>query len=68
MKKIFMFVVMPIIIVVLGYLIYSSVQEPVIFEKQKKFREGVCIERLKVIRTLQVAYKTKYGKFTCGIS
>lgn len=67
MKKIFMFVVMPIIIVVLGYLIYSSIQEPVVFEKQKKFREGVCIERLKVIRTLQVAYKMKYGKFTNGI-
>ncbi|MEN6618941.1 MAG: hypothetical protein ABFC28_05535 [Rikenellaceae bacterium] len=64
MKKILIFVVLPIIIIVLGYLIYSSIQEPVVFEKNRKFRESVAIERLKDIRTLQVAYKTKFGRFT----
>jgi len=67
MKKILIFVVLPIIIIVLGYLIYTSIQEPVIFEKNKKFRESLAIERLKDIRTLQVAYKTKFGKFTAGL-
>jgi len=67
MKKILILVVLPIIIVVLGYLIYTSIQEPVIFEKNKKFRESLAIERLKDIRTLQVAYKTKFGKFTSGL-
>ncbi len=67
MKKILIFVVLPIIIIVLGYLIYTSIQEPVIFEKNKKFRESLAIERLKDIRTLQVAYKTKFGKFTSGL-
>lgn len=67
MKKILTFVVLPIIIVVLGYLIYTSIQEPVIFEKNKKFREALAIERLKDIRTLQVAYKTKFGKFTSSL-
>lgn len=67
MKKILIFVVLPIIIVVLGYLIYTSIQEPVIFEKNKKFREALAIERLKDIRTLQVAYKTKFGKFTSSL-
>ncbi len=67
MKKILMFVVMPVVIVILGYLIYSSIQEPVIFEKQRKARESVCIERLKDIRTLQVAYKTKFGQFTSSM-
>lgn len=64
MKKILVFVVLPIIAVFLGYLIYSSIQEPVVFEKQRKIRESVCIERLKDIRTLQVAYKSKYDKFS----
>lgn len=64
MKKILIFVVLPVIAVVLGYLIYSSIQEPVVFEKERRFREAVCIERLKDIRTLQVAYKSKYNIFT----
>jgi hypothetical protein len=64
MKKILIIVVMPLIIIVLGYLIYRSVQQPVIFEKQRKIRENVCVERLKDIRTLQVAYKSRFNRFT----
>lgn len=67
MKKILIFVVLPIIIVVLGVLIYRSIQEPVIFEKQRRIRESVCIDRLKDIRTLQVAFKSKYNKFTADM-
>lgn len=67
MKKIVTYVILPIIIVVLGYFIYASVQEPVQFEKQRKFREAVCIERLKDIRTLQVAFKSRHGKFTSSL-
>ncbi|MHC1779022.1 MAG: hypothetical protein AB9922_02145 [Bacteroidales bacterium] len=64
MKKILLIVVLPAIIILLGYLIYNSIQQPVVFEKQRKIRESVCIERLKDIRTLQVAYKSRYNKFT----
>jgi len=64
MKKILVFVVLPVIVAVLGYLIYKSIQEPVVFEKQRKIRETVCIERLKDIRTLQVAYKSRHNKFS----
>ena len=67
MKKVLTIVVLPIIAIVIGYLIYTSIQEPVIFEKQRKFRESIGIERLKDIRTLQVAYKSKYNKFTSNI-
>jgi len=67
MKKVLTIVVLPIIAIVIGYLIYTSIQEPVIFEKQRKFRESIGIERLKDIRTLQVAYKSKYNKFTSSI-
>lgn len=64
MKKILIIVVLPAVIVVLGYLIYKSVQQPVVFEKNRKVRETVCIDRLKDIRTLQVAYKSRHNKFT----
>lgn len=64
MKKILMYVILPAIIIVLGYVIYKSVQQPVVFEKNRKLRESVCIDRLKDIRTLQVAYKSRYNKFT----
>ena len=64
MKKVLTIVVLPIIAIVIGYLIYTSIQEPVIFEKERRFREKIAIERLKDIRTLQVAYKSKHNKFT----
>ncbi|GAB1373407.1 hypothetical protein MASR1M46_02870 [Bacteroidales bacterium] len=67
MKKVLTIVVLPIIAIVIGYLIYTSIQEPVIFEKERRFREKIAIERLKDIRTLQVAYKSKYNKFTSDI-
>lgn len=64
MKKILVYVILPAIIIVLGYLIYKSVQEPVVFERQRRIREAICIERLKDIRTLQVAYKSKHNVYT----
>ena len=64
MKKVITYVVLPLVVLVLGYIIYTSIHEPVVFEKQRKYRETIAIERLKDIRTLQVAYKTKYNKFT----
>jgi len=66
MKNILTYIVLPIIIVLLGYLIYRSVQEPVEFNKAKEFREKIAIERLKDIRTLEVAYKTKHGRYTAS--
>lgn len=46
---------------------YKSIMEPLNFNKQKAYRESVAIERLKDIRTLQVAYKTVNGKFTSTV-
>ena len=46
---------------------YKSIMEPLNFNKQKDYRESVAIERLKDIRTLQVAYKTVNGKFTSTV-
>lgn len=64
MKKILTFVVFPIIIVVVGVLVWNSIQEPVIFKREKEKREQIGIQRLKDIRDLQVAYKSTYARFT----
>ena len=67
MKKLLVIVVLPAIILLLGYLIVVSVSKPVRFNQEQKRREIVVIERLKDIRTLQVAYKTKFGEFTSSL-
>jgi len=50
--------------VVLSFLIYSSIKKPIDFEKAKKARYEVTVERLKDIRKAELAYKDVYGKFT----
>lgn len=65
--KIIIEVVLLAVIAYLVYAIYSSIMEPVNFNKQKDYRESVAIQRLKDIRTLQVAYKSVNGKFTSDI-
>lgn len=51
-------------IIILGYLLVESIMEPIRFNKEKKKRELATIQNLKDIRTAQVAYKAKYGKYT----
>lgn len=64
MKKVLTYAVLPIVIIALAYLIYSSIMQPVRFNKEKAAREAVAIQQLKDIRTLEVAYKSVYAKFT----
>lgn len=66
-KKIFSYLVLPIIIIGLVYLIVESVMEPIRFNEQKEAREEVAIQRLKDIRDLQVAFKSETGHFTPSI-
>ena len=61
--KIVTYVIFPIAILVLVYLIYDSVNQPVEFNRETQKREAVAIERLKAIRTLQEAYKSSTGRY-----
>lgn len=63
-KKLFTWLILPLAILGMCYLIFISLTAPINFEKARKAREVVAIERLKDIRTLQVSYKTEFGKFT----
>ena len=51
----------------LVYANYRSVMKPVKFNKQRDARKEVAVERLKDIRTLQVAYKSVNNKFVSTV-
>jgi hypothetical protein len=57
-------IILGIAIIILVYFIWESVQKPIRFNKEKNAREDVTINKLKDIRTIQILYKDKYGKFT----
>lgn len=57
-------VLLLVIIVGLGYFIYKGVMRPINFDKEKTVRELAVVNRLKDIRTAQVAFKSVYGKYT----
>ncbi len=57
-------VVLIVVIIILVYLLIESIQKPIRFNKEVQAREDVTIERLKDIRTSEVAYKDVKGKYT----
>ncbi|MBR4771143.1 MAG: hypothetical protein IK009_00215 [Bacteroidales bacterium] len=63
MKKILTYVICPLIIIGLAYLIVNSIMEPVKFNKERTAREADAITLLKDIRTLQVAYKNVHNHY-----
>lgn len=52
------------IAVVIAYMVYTSVQTPLDFEKAKTERYDAVIAKLKDIRKAQLAFKDVYGRFT----
>lgn len=65
--KIILEILLLCVMVGFTYAIYSSIMQPVNFNKQKEKREAVAIQRLKDIRTLQSAYKSVTGKFVSTV-
>ena len=55
------------VIVLLVVAIVRSIKKPVDFNKQTEFRKSVAIQRLKDIRTLQVAFKSVNGRFVSTV-
>ena len=62
--KIIVEILLALAAVGLVWLIYASIMEPVNFNKEKAAREEVAIQRLKDIRTIEVAYKSVTNHFT----
>lgn len=63
MRKLLTYVIFPLLIIGLAYLLFRSINEPVKFQNELKQRSSVGIERMKDIRTLQVTYKDTYGHY-----
>lgn len=64
MKKILLQLALFIVIVVIGYFVYDSIMEPVEFNKEKKQRELVVVNKLKDIRLSQMIYKKVNGSYS----
>lgn len=52
------------LIIFLGYMVVESIMKPIRFNQELDAREDATIQRLVDIREAQVAYKTKYNKYT----
>jgi hypothetical protein len=66
MKNILVYGILPIVVIGLGILLFFGIRKPVDFETRKAARYQTTIERLKDIRTLQIAYRTEKGQYTAS--
>ena len=60
MKRNIIQIVLLLVIIVLAYLVYQSVNKPLVFNAQKDKREVLVIQDLKDIRSGQQIYKKMY--------
>ncbi|MFT7299372.1 MAG: hypothetical protein ACI81S_001651 [Sphingobacteriales bacterium] len=56
--------ILPVVIIILAVLLYRSIADPIQFQKKKTYVESYVIQKLKDIRSAQVAYKNVNGKYT----
>lgn len=57
-------IILVFVIIGLGYLVYDSIMQPIRFNEAQKMRQDAVVNRLKMIRDAQVAYKTINEKYT----
>lgn len=57
-------VVLAVVIILLGYLIFSSINKPVKFENSLTTRGEAIVSKLKDIRTAQNLFRNQYGRYT----
>ncbi|MCD7963794.1 MAG: hypothetical protein LUF90_09700 [Rikenellaceae bacterium] len=63
MKKVIQLILL-LLTIVLCWVLYRQFASPMEFEKERKLRETVVVQRLKDIRSAQRAYKQVNGRFT----
>ena len=51
-------------IIILGYLLWESINKPIRFNKEKNRIEAATIQRLKDIRSAQLAFRAENNRFT----
>lgn len=63
MKNVFKILVY-LLAVLLGYILYSSIKEPIKFQAAKEARKAVVVKQLEDIRTSQEIYRSITGNFS----
>lgn len=58
--------ILAVVIIVLGYLIFASINKPVKFENTLNSRGEVIIAKLKDIRTGENLFRNQYGRYTAS--
>lgn len=56
-------IALTVISLVLVFLIYKGIKDPIDWQNEKKIRYGKVIEKLKEIRTSQMAYRAEKGEY-----
>ncbi len=57
-------IILAVVIIVLGYLIFNSINKPVKFENNLASRGEVIVSRLKDVRTAQTLFRNQFGRYT----
>ena len=57
-------IALAVVALVLVYLVYRSISEPVVFENTRKEREIQVVQSLKDIRSSQILFKQTYNRYT----
>jgi len=57
-------IVLAVVIIVLGFLVFNSINKPLKFEQELKSRSEVVVGKLKDIRTAQTLFKALYNRYT----
>jgi len=57
-------IVLLAVIIVLAYFLYESIMKPIRFNKERVVIENATIQRLKDIRSTQVAFKSEYNRYS----
>lgn len=55
--------VLTVAAVATGYFLFKTIQDPILFEQDRTERDEAVIEKLKTIRSAQLAYKQLYGHY-----
>ncbi|MCQ2253747.1 MAG: hypothetical protein MJZ61_09880 [Bacteroidales bacterium] len=64
MKKLIIQLLLGIVILVMGYMLWDSIMQPIRFKEKQEWRYGLTVQSLKNIRDAQVAYKSVNGAYT----
>ena len=57
-------IILVVLIGVVGFLVWESIQKPIRFNTEQKRRYDATVQRLKDIREAQIAYRSENKKFT----